>query len=303
MSQTAVPISSTRRRGLRLRRERLGRIVVLALLIGLGINHLWWSVIDWHLDDMDAYWNAGLRLREGAALYPPVADVLDSTVYRYSPWFAWLWAPLTVLPRAVVDVAWSLVLLAASVVAVVPMARRGSWIAVAFFFPILVGISAGGNVHALLIAGLVHGVERRSGPVWIGVAASLKAFPILFAVTYLGRRQWGRAAASVAVAGVLLAPYFLYDLTNYVTTAGGAAMLSQWPVAYAAAIIVALGVAVRLAPSRFAWLASAVAVALALPRFFLYDITYLAVGLAERTRPRDSSQVSAGPSPTSRVAQ
>ena len=127
------------------------------------------------------------------------------------------------------DVAWSAVLLAASVAAVVPLARRGAWVAVAFFAPILIGISAGGNVHALLIASLVWTVERRSGPVWIGVAASLKLFPILFALTYLGRRQWWRAGATVAITAVLLAPYLLYDLTNYVTTAGGAAFWSgRW---------------------------------------------------------------------------
>ncbi len=74
------------------------------------------------------------------------------------------------------------------------MARRGAWIGVAFFLPILIGISAGGNVHALLIAALVLDVERRSGPAWIGVAASLKLFPLLFVLTYLGRRQWRRAA-------------------------------------------------------------------------------------------------------------
>ena len=43
---------------------RLARIVALAIIIGIGVNHVWWSVTDWHLDDMDAYWQAGLRLRE-----------------------------------------------------------------------------------------------------------------------------------------------------------------------------------------------------------------------------------------------
>ena len=47
---------------------RLARIVVLAIIIGIGVNHVWWSVTDWHLDDMDAYWQAGLRLREARAL-------------------------------------------------------------------------------------------------------------------------------------------------------------------------------------------------------------------------------------------
>jgi Glycosyltransferase family 87 len=283
-ASSAGGASAAARRGIGV---RLARIVALAVVIGIGVNHVWWSVADWHLDDMNAYWDAGLRLREGAALYPLVTDVLASEVYRYSPWFAWLWAPLTFLPRPVIDVAWSVVLLAASVAAVVPLARRGAWVGVAFFAPILIGISAGGNVHALLIAALVWTVERRSGPLWIGVASSLKLFPILFALTYLGRRQWWRAAAALAVTALLLAPYLLYDLTNYVTTAGGAALLWEWPVVYAVAVGGAMAAALWLARTPHGWLASSVAVVLALPRSFLYDVTWVMVGAPDEPEARD----------------
>ena len=257
---------------------RLARIVVLAIVIGIGFNHVWWSITDWHLDDMNAYWDAGMRLRTGGELFPPVSDVLASEIYRYSPWFAWLWTPLTLLPRLLVEVGWSIVLLAASGLAIWPLARRGAWLAVALFLPILIGISSGGNVHALLIAALVLGVERRSGPLWIGIAASLKLFPILFVLTYVGRRQWLRAAVACALAGLLLAPYLLYDLSNYVTTAGGAALLWDWPIVYAIAVIAAIVVALRLAPTRHGWLAAGVAVVLALPRSFLYDVTWVMAG-------------------------
>ena len=270
--------------GRRPRWARLARIVALAVIIGIGFNHVWWSVVDWHLDDMNAYWDAGVRLRQGQPLFPPVTDVLASEVYRYSPWFAWMWAPITLLPRELVNVLWSVVLLAASVAAVVPMARRRAWIGVTFFLPILVGISAGGNVHALLVAALVLGVERRSGPLWIGVAASLKLFPILFALTYLGRRQWWRAAATALIAALLLAPFALYDLTNYVTTAGGAALLWDWPVVYAVAVGASIVAALAFARTRHGWLASSVAVVLALPRSFLYDVTWVMVGAPEPDR-------------------
>jgi len=284
---TELPAATEQARGSRqpgIRRIgiRFARILVLALVIGLGFNHVWWSVTDWHLDDMNAYWDAAMRLRAGGVLYPPVADVLASEVYRYSPWFAWLWTPLTFLPRIVVEVAWSIVLLGASAAAILPLARRRAWLAVAFFLPILIGISAGGNVHALLIAALVLGVERRSGPLWIGIAASLKLFPILFVLTYLGRRQWTRAVVSVAIGGLLLAPYLLYDLSNYVTTAGGAALLWDWPVVYGLAVLAAAVGALRLATTRYAWLASSLAVVLALPRSFLYDVTWLMVGAPRR---------------------
>lgn len=257
---------------------RLARIVVLAVVIGIGVSHVWFSIADWHLDDMNAYWDAAMRLRSGGDLFPPIADVLASEVYRYSPWFAWVWMPLTLLPRMVVDVGWSIVLLFASALAVWPLARRRAWLAVAFFLPILIGISAGGNVHSLLIAALVLGVERRSGPLWIGVAASLKLFPILFVLTYVGRGQWTRAALSCAVAAALLAPFLLFDLSNYVTTPGGAALLWDWPVVYPIVVLASIATALRLARTRHGWLAASAAVVLALPRSFLYDVTWVMVG-------------------------
>jgi glycosyl transferase family 87 len=272
---------------------RAGRIVALAVIIGIGFNHVYWSVVDWHLKDMNAYWDAGMRLRLGQELYPPVTDVLASEVYRYSPWFAWLWTPLTFLPRVAVNVAWSAALLAASAAAVWPMARRGAWVGVAFFLPILIGISAGGNVHALLIAALVLGVERRSGPVWIAIAASLKLFPILFVLTYLGRRQWASAAATVLLTALLLAPYLLFDLTNYVTSPGGAELLWNVPVVYGAAVAAAIGASLWLARGRFGWLASSATVVLALPRSFLYDVTWVMVGTTgARTRGGDERVIS-----------
>jgi hypothetical protein len=248
------------------------------VIIAIGINHLFWAVTDWHLRDSGAYWEAAMRLRDGQPLFPPITNVEASDVYRYSPWFAWLWVPLTYLPRGVVGVAWSAVLIGASVAAILPLWRRQAWVAVLFFFPILIGISATGNVHPVLIAALVLGVERRSGPAWIAVAASLKAVPILFVVTYLGRRQWVRAALTVAITGVLVAPMLLYDLSDYVTTPGGAPLLIAWPPVYVAVVVIGMLASLRLAQSRWGWLASATTVSLALPRFFLYDVTYLMVG-------------------------
>lgn len=261
---------------------RISRIVALAVIIGVGINHVWWSVADWHLRDMNAYWDAAMRLREGAPLFPPIGNIEASEVYRYSPWFAWLWVPLTYLPRLLVNVGWSVVLLAASAAAVWPLVRRDAWVAVAFFLPVLIGISATGNAHALLIAMLVLGVERRTGPLWIAVAASLKVFPALFAVVYLARRQWWRFGATVLLTLALAAPFLLYDLSAYVTDAGGAALLYRWPILFGASVVAALGAALWLGRTRYGWLAAALAVTLALPRFFLYDITYFMVGVPAR---------------------
>jgi hypothetical protein len=258
---------------------RLARTVALAVVIGIGFFNVYQAAIHWTLSDAAAYWNAALRLREGAGLYPVLANVDGSEVYRYAPWFAWLAVPWTYLPQQVAGALWSAVLLAGSGLALVPLVRARAWLAVAFFAPILIGISAVGNAHPLIIASLVWSLERRSGPIWIGVAASLKVFPILFAVVFLGRRQWGRAAVAVAFTALLWAPALLYDLRGYATEAGQAASLISVPILWAVVVGAAIGMTLRLAPGRFGWLAAATTVVLALPRLFLYDVTYLMVGV------------------------
>jgi hypothetical protein len=261
------------------RQQRWAQVIVLGLLIGLAVGNLYWSIAQWTLSDAGAYWNAAMRLREGQELYPAVTNVEASDVYRYAPWFAWLTVPFTFLPQAVAGAAWSVILVAASVVAVIPLARRKAWTQVAFFFPILIGISAVGNVHALMVAWLVWGVERRSGPLWIALAASLKAVPILLALVYVGRREWLRAGASIVITLLLVAPALLYDLRNYVTTTGQAGMLTVMPAVFAAVVLAIVLVILRLARTRYAWLSAAAGVVLATPRFFVYDVTYLVIGV------------------------
>jgi hypothetical protein len=263
------------------------------VVIGIGINHVWWSVSDWHLNDMNAYWEAGLRIRGGEPLYPAMVNIEASEVYRYSPWFAWLWAPLTYLPRLLVEVGWSAILLASSAIAIRPLVERRAWFAVAFFLPILIAISGTGNAHTLVIAMLVFGVERRSGPLWIGAAASLKIVPFALVLTYLGRRQWKRAALAVVVTAVLAAPALLYDLSAYVTDAGDAALLWRWPAIYAVTVGGLAVASIIWARTRFAWLASSLTATLAIPRFFLYDVSFLMVALPSmpsRTEPEAATR-------------
>jgi hypothetical protein len=258
---------------------RLARTVALAVIIGIGLFNLWIAVTNWTLSDAGAYWQAGLRLRDGAPLYPELLSAEGSEIYRYAPWFAWLSVPWTFLPQWLAGVLWSGALLGASAVALLPLIRLRAWILVAFFAPILVGISAVGNVQPLIVAALVLGVERRTGPVWVGLAASLKLFPILLALVYAGRRQWWRFAASVAVGVLLWLPAAIwYDLSSYPVSAGEAAGLFTFPILYFAVTGLAMGATFALAPTRWGWLAGATTVVLALPRLFVYDVTYLMVG-------------------------
>jgi hypothetical protein len=257
---------------------RLARLVTIAVVVGMGISFLYWAAVTWEMPDAGAYWQAALRLRAGEPLYPVLGDVEASDVYRYAPWFAWLAVPFTFLPIQVAGLIWSAILVAASTAAVWPLVRERRWLLVAFFWPILIGISAIGNVHALMLAPLVHGLERRSGPLWIALAASLKAVPILLVLVYLGRREWWRAAATLALTALLVAPALRYDLSGYPTGAAQAGLLINWPPVYLVIVGCAVVLTLLLARSRWGWLAAATATTLALPRFFVYDVTLLLVG-------------------------
>lgn len=259
---------------------RLARLVATAVIVGVGISQVYFAVRGWSQSDAGAYWNAALRLRAGEPLYPVVANVEASDVYRYAPWFAALAVPFTYLPVWLAGAIWSVILLAASAGSLVPLVRRRAWLLVALFVPILVQISAYGNVQPLLIAALVWGVERRSGPIWVGAAASLKITPILFALTYLGRGQWLRAIASVLVAALLWAPALFMDLRGYVTDTGQAGLFGSLP-AYVAVTVVAVVIAFGSARTRWSWLVSSAAVVLGSPRFFIYELSYLQVATPE----------------------
>jgi hypothetical protein len=248
------------------------------MVIGVGISFLFWAAVKWEMPDAAAYWQAAERLRAGQELYPAYSNVEASEVYRYTPWFAWLAVPFTFLPVQVAGFIWSVILVAASTLAVWPLVRERRWLVVAFFWPILIGISANGNVHALMLAPLVLGIERRSGPLWIALAASLKAVPVLLVLVYVGRREWGRAAATLALTALLVSPILLYDLSGYTTNVGEAGLLITYLPVYMLAAGVGIALTVLLARTRWSWLSAATTMALALPRFFVYDVTLLLVG-------------------------
>lgn len=268
---------------------RAARLIALAIVIGWSLANAIQRIEAWSLSDMDAYWNAAMRLRDGAPLYPRVIDLAAVDIYKYAPWFAWLWVPLTYLPRSMVGALWSAVLLGATAAAIWPVIvqRTLTSTAVACLLgSILLWSSASGNVQPLLVAVLVWGVERRSGPMWIGLAASLKVFPILFAAVYAGRRQWGRVIAALLVAILLWAPALTYDLRSYPGSFQDSPnpLLAVDPLLYVVAALVAVTVAAVAARTRFAWLASAVSVYVSLARVSLIDLSYLTVSSAPADR-------------------
>jgi hypothetical protein len=267
---------------------RAARVIVLAIVIGWSISNVAFHVASWSLSDMDAYWNAALRLREGQPLFPVLTDPSADDVYRYSPWFAAAWVPLTFVPKAVVGIAWSTALLVATAVALWPLRRGGmASVAVACLLgSFLIWGASVGNVQPLLVAALVHGLGRRSGPVWIAIAASLKAVPILYALEYVGRREWRQAGLTALVTILLVAPFLLVDLTSYPAGSGDAPspLLAISPFLWTGVVAALASGTILLAARRSAFdrLAASTTVLAALPRITLLDLPQLLVGLSHR---------------------
>jgi len=107
----------------------ISRLIALCLIASFSLAIvLGWAVGGgWKLIDMDVYWTAGKQWRISGNPYTLAAGATEHTVFRYSPWFAGLWVPLTYLPRPVVDVAWSVLMLGAAFAAVLPILARFGW--------------------------------------------------------------------------------------------------------------------------------------------------------------------------------
>lgn len=262
--------------------ERWGRLITLALVTCFALLWVAYTVnatrgiVGW---DLQAYWQAALRLREGAELYGAVDPDLNAA-YRYAPWFAFAWVPLTSLPYEGVAAMWIAVLFAAWGAMLYPLRRSAPALillaALTFHAPWV------GNIQPLMMLPLVYRLNRADGPVWIGVAASLKAFPIVLALFYLGRREWRRSAIALGVTLLLAAPMVRFDLRHYpIGSSAEIALLGLSPLLW---VVVAGGAALTaLAAARRPWgpLAAASAVIAAHPRLLLYDASYLLAGIGE----------------------
>lgn len=267
---------------------RIGVTVLAAAMLVIGLGT---AIPNWHLTDLKAYLAAAELLATGGNPFD-VALVERGLPYHfhYSPWFAALFIPLTAIPVEVVRIGWSIVLLVAVALSLAPLMRRtrmrGLPLVLVMLF-LLTNLVAEGNVQPLLLAGLVWSLERRGGPVMIGVAASLKLAPILLALVYLGRGEWRRAILAGVVAGVMLAPTLLFELPPTATDTGGTGLFTTQPILWALSALAACGATVWLARTRFAWLAATTATVLALPRLLIFDVTNLLAAVPAPPRSAD----------------
>jgi hypothetical protein len=265
--------------------ERVARFIASGIILGWLAYTLASWFLAWSPADANAYLGAAQRLRDGADLYIPMSPEAHE-VYRYAPWFAFAWVPLTYLPADVVRHAWSLAMLACSAIAVAPLFERptrASVLLAALLGATLAETAMFGNVHPLVVAMLSLGIRRGSGPLWVGVAASLKLVPILFAVGWLVRGEWRKGMVALAVAAVLFLPMLAFDLSAYVTDPGTglvslyAVSPGLWLAVALAAGACALWLAVRRSP--YVWITAAVLMFVGPPRVSTAYLAFLVPGV------------------------
>jgi hypothetical protein len=276
-----LPGSGPGTRPSRSRLERVARLVALAVSIGWLLYVLASWALVWNPADAGAYYDAASRLVDGEPLYLEIHPEAHE-VYRYAPWFAYAWIPLTALPREVAMHGWSVAMLGCSLVAVWPLLRHGT--AAAIVLAVLLGTFLAetamfGNAHPAVVALLVVAARSRWLPVAIGVATSIKLVPLLFVAPWLRDGRGKRVATAIGTAVLLWAPALLFDLDGY-ETSPGTGLLSFYAVSPAlwAALAVAAGGAAAWAVVRrspWAWVAIGFLMFLGPPRVALSYLGFL----------------------------
>ena len=145
------------------RPERWIRLFALAVAV-LGVLLLIGAAFSVKVrPDAEAYWLAAQRLRGGLPLYGgPRGD--ETQIYRYAPWFAYAWLPLTYLAHDAAFAVWRGILLAASLGGIWPLLRRPTLASVTL------AVLFGGEPQVIARLGRIP--FRRKGSLELGLGLS-----------------------------------------------------------------------------------------------------------------------------------
>jgi hypothetical protein len=265
----------------------------LGLLIGIqtGLLHLQMDP----LADVHAYYDAGARLNAGQPLYEQSATTNEAEFYRYPPMLAILFRPLALLPFAAAAAIWETILIV-SCIALIWRAnprRKITWLALGWLAAPLAWTLTIGQAQ-MLVAFLMTGAT----PLSLALATHLKVFPILAAVYWAGRREWGtllRFIGWVAAIGAIcfvLEPAATLQYLTFLSLeqVGEVRNLSPYaisPALWAIVTVLLLGAAVWLAPTRAGWFTAVALSVFATPRLLMYQfVTFLSALVP----PADSSR-------------
>jgi Glycosyltransferase family 87 len=170
------------------------------IVIGLG-RAAWYYIVQgiqpWTYigTDARAYWQIDLA-------HPYLnSGVGDLSTYLYSPAFAQLMAPFSLLPWPVYDFLWTALLVGV----LAWLVRPWPWALLILFLPISYELFVG-NVHFLIAAALVAGLSR---PGALALPILTKITPGISWLWFIVRREWRNLAISVGVTGAIVAVSFV----------------------------------------------------------------------------------------------
>jgi hypothetical protein len=276
------PTPDTRRRVLRL---ALFALAIVGAMVGVAI--LLRQLAFDPLADTRAYYEAGTRLNAGLPLYPADADPNAPEFYRYPPLLAIAFRPLALLPYPVAALIWGAVVVASFAATLwrLGLRRRDVWLAVGILgFPIGYTLAVA-QAHAPVTLLLTLG-----SPWAVALAANIKLFPLLAGAWFVGRRDWRSVRtlliwmAGLAGIQLVLEPQASIDFLGTLTLeqVGDVRNLSPYAVSPLlwVGLVVAGGVlALRLAPSRWGWVAAVGLATLTPPRLSVYMLMGLLAAL------------------------
>lgn len=229
----------------------MDRIVTSALIAGgvlLAVLVIWLQWF-WAGTSMDVhvYWEAGARMwAGGSGLYDESEDPANRVgLYIYPPFFAGLFAPLTLLPRWLGYAVWGLIQLA--LVAAALRGARGlcdvppGAKARAFYAALLAAVYGAlwinlqeGQVNMLLLAMIVVGLwqlERGrsvTGGLLLACAVHLKVIPIVLLPLLIAQKRFKAAAIMAGGVALLWLLPLLYTVPNHGVVDGWAANNRLW---------------------------------------------------------------------------
>lgn len=266
----------------------------LWILVGLGIHGQGGTAGT----DALAYWQAGRAILDGSALY--AGDPGATAAYLYSPLFAQLVAPASLLPSVAFVWLWRLLEVGCLRLVLGSWARAG--LAILVFPPVLIEL-AFGNVNLVVAAVCALAMRGRAAATSVPLAVKLTGLPLVPLAFVADRRGFlaGLVVAALAVGiSILVAPGPWADFAAFL---GRAPEPTWWtnlsrgtPLLPRLVLALALGVAAirwrRLAP---------IAVVIGLPIVWLTSLSIL-VAVAAPLRAGDAvagqrSRLSPRPAP------
>lgn len=197
MLETAADILE-QARALALRHRRTVRDALIVIgLARAAYYYIIQAIHPWDYlgTDARAYWQIDLA-------HPYLhSGVGDLSTYLYSPAFAQVMAPFSLLPWPVYLGAWTVLLVGVLAWLVKPW----PWALLILFLPISYELFVG-NIHLLIAAALVIGLRR---PAALALPILTKITPGIAALWFLVRRDWRNLAISVGVTLAIVAVSFI----------------------------------------------------------------------------------------------